>query len=228
MDWLSLEMTKFKGVLFDLDGTLIDSEHYYFSNWQPILLDNFGIDISYEDWLSYFAGHTLQHNVSLLNEKWEVDTDDKFMWDQTRASYQQMDMSIIRLMPYAEELLAYLKEKELPIGLVTSSYESTVQKVLGQHQLLSYFDFFVTRDHVEKPKPDAEPYLKGINQLGLPNESILAIEDTITGATSAKSAGLYCVGVSAHHVERTRLKAKADILFTNLGEVLENRASNWF
>ena len=113
MDWLSLEMTKFKGVLFDLDGTLIDSEHYYFSNWQPILLDNFGIDISYEDWLSYFAGHTLQHNVSLLNEKWEVDTDDKFMWDQTRASYQQMDMSVIRLMPYAEELLAYLKEKEL-------------------------------------------------------------------------------------------------------------------
>lgn len=221
-------MTKFKGVLFDLDGTLIDSEHYYYSNWQPILLDSFGLDISFEDWLTYFAGHTLQRNVDFLREKWGIETNHKFMWDQTRASYQQMDMTEIRLMPYAHELLAYLKAVGLPIGLVTSSYASTVQTVLGHHELLPYFDFFVTRDDVEKPKPNAEPYLQGIERIALPKASVLAVEDTITGATAAKSAGLYCLGVSAHAVEQSRLKTKADDLFSDLGDVIEAGRDKWF
>lgn len=214
-------MTKFKGVLFDLDGTLINSEYYYFSNWQPILSRSFSLEITFDDWLTYFAGHTLRRNVSFLEETWGIKTDETFMWTETRASYAQSDMTVIQLMPFAEEILAYLKNAEIRIGLVTSSYEPTVQIVLGHHKLLSYFDFFVTRENVENPKPNAEPYLQGIDKMGMPISSILAIEDTITGATSAKAAGLYCIGVSAHTVERSRLDSTVDHLVTNLEDVLE-------
>lgn len=214
-------MTKFKGVLFDLDGTLINSEYYYYSNWQPILSRSFGLEITFEDWLTYFAGHTLRRNVAFLKDKWGIERDEAFMWTETRASYAESDMTVIRLMPFAKDILTYLKKTEIRIGLVTSSYESTVQTVLGHHNLLSYFDFFVTRENVEKPKPDAEPYLQGINRMEMPISSILAIEDTITGATSAKAAGLYCIGVSTYAIERSRLDKAVDYLATNLDEVLE-------
>jgi beta-phosphoglucomutase len=51
-------MNNVNAVLFDLDGTLIDSEYFYFSNWAPILENDYGLKIDFDEWISNFAGHT--------------------------------------------------------------------------------------------------------------------------------------------------------------------------
>ncbi len=213
-------MNNFKAVLFDLDGTLIDSEHFYFSNWAPILSEDYGLTINFEDWISHFAGHTLAHNVAMLNRDFKLKVDEEDMWFATRSRYAKADMRTIRLMPHAQELLEVVKSKELTIGLVTSSYKTTVDTVLGEHKLLDYFSFFVTRESVENPKPHPEPYLLAHKNLELSKADILVVEDTSTGCTAAKEAGLFCAAVSKQAVERERLN-HADVLTRNLKE-LEN------
>lgn len=200
-----MKLSTAKAVLFDLDGTLIDSEYFYFSNWAPILSKEFGLEITYEDWIRDFAGHTLARNVKFFKEKFQIETTEEFMWKETRANYAKSDMTAIRLMPFAQELLDQLKEKDMRIALVTSSYSTTVDTVLGHHGLLDYFEFFVTRELVTNPKPNPEPYLLGTEKIGLAKEEIVAVEDTITGYTSATAAGLTCIAVSKHTTERDRL-----------------------
>ena len=209
---------KVKAVLFDLDGTLIDSEHFYFSNWAPILAEEFNLHITFDDWLKNFAGHTLVRNVGFLKDQFGIDTTQEFMWTATRTNYANSDMTTIRLMPHAKEILDYLKQQGIRIALVTSSYKTTVDTVLGHHQLLDYFEFFVTREVVENPKPAAEPYLLATQMLGLSKDEVIAVEDTITGFAAANAAGLTCIAVSKHTTERKRL-AVAKYLFEDLSNL---------
>lgn len=205
-------MNKLQAVLFDLDGTLIDSEYFYFKNWAPILKQEFDLQITYDDWIRDFAGHTLAHNVKRLVEDYGYDTTEEHMWKRTRAAYADSNMSDIELMPFAEDILVYLKENNIRIGLVTSSYRSTVDTVLGKHKLLDYFEFFVTRESVEFPKPNPEPYRLALTKLGLTGDSCVAIEDTITGSRAALDAGLQLIAVTKQEVERARLTAVDNIV----------------
>jgi len=213
-----MKLPTVKAVLFDLDGTLIDSEYFYYSNWAPILADEFDIHISYEEWIQDFAGHTTAHNIDYLISEYGIKTTQEYMWTATRANYAQADMTTIRLMPHAREILDLLKSKGIRIALVTSSYMTTVDTVLGHHQLLDYFEFFVTRELVENPKPNPEPYLLATQKLGLATAEIIAIEDTITGYTAAVAAGLNCVAVTQHQTEINRL-SNAKFLIKDLSKL---------
>lgn len=218
-------MNKLQAVLFDLDGTLIDSEYFYFKNWAPILKQEFDLQITYDDWIRDFAGHTLAHNVKRLVEDYGYDTTEEHMWKRTRASYADSNMSDIELMPFAKDILVYLKENNIRIGLVTSSYRSTVDTVLGKHRLLDYFEFFVTRESVEFPKPNPEPYRLALTKLGLTGDSCVAIEDTITGSRAALDAGLQLIAVTKQEVERARLTA-VDNIVENLQQA-KQLLSDW-
>ncbi|GHE41222.1 HAD family hydrolase [Sphingobacterium griseoflavum] len=213
-------MEQIEAVLFDLDGTLIDSEHFYYSNWQPILAEHFDLTITFEDWLALFAGHTLARNVHFLKKNWGIETSEAFMWKETRAAYARADMRTISLMPFAREILQNLHAAGKRIGLVTSSYQTTVDTVLGHHGLLGFFEFFVTREKVVQAKPNAEPYLMATKLMGLAPVNLLAVEDTATGLRAAQDAGLRCVAVSRQAVERARLTS-ADYMMENLFEVNE-------
>ena len=217
-------MNNINAVLFDLDGTLIDSEYFYFSNWAPILENDYGLKIDFDEWISNFAGHTLSHNVKMLNEVYELHVDEEDMWFATRSRYAKANMKNIRLMPHAKELLDAVKDAGKTIGLVTSSYQTTVDTVLGEHNLLKYFEFFVTREQVENPKPNPEPYLLAVNKLSIPKEEIVVVEDTSTGCTAAKTAGLYCIAVTKQEVEKSRL-THADELLNDLAEVKKSLLS---
>lgn len=210
---------KIKAILFDLDGTLIDSEHFYFSNWAPILEEEFGLHITFDDWIREFAGHTLVRNVDYLASQYNIHTTEEFMWKRTRENYAKADMRTINLMPYAKELLQDLSERGIRIGLVTSSYQTTVDAVLGNHSLLDYFEFFVTREDVNNPKPNGEPYELAVQKLAISKEHIIAVEDTITGFTAAQNANLNCFAVSKHQVERDKLVGKTDNVLYDLKEL---------
>ncbi|MBP3942425.1 HAD family phosphatase [Sphingobacteriaceae bacterium WQ 2009] len=220
-------MNKLSAVLFDFDGTLIDSERFYFEAWGPILSQDFQLEITFDDWIASFAGHTLQRNVQFLKSNYGIETTDEHMWKRTREAYADQDLLSIQLMPFAGELISYLAENHIQIGLVTSNFKGVVSEILKNHKLYNYFNFFVTREDVQEPKPKPECYLRAQELCHVPASEILVIEDTVTGASAALAANLTCFGVSKHAAERSRL-AKSVPLFDDLQQVYKELAESGY
>lgn len=211
-------MNKLKAVLFDLDGTLVDSERFYYDCWVPVLYQHFALDLTIGDWMKYFVGHTLPHNVQTLKDVWEIDTSADFLLKHITVEYEKANMSNISLMSGAKELVSSLHKNGLHLAVVTSSHYPTVETVLGKHDMLPYFDFFVTRENVTFPKPHPEPYLLAKGNWNFEDSEILVIEDSYVGATAAKEARLSCFVVNPFEPERVRLDF-VDGLFYNLNEI---------
>src|SRR5690606_11047600 len=217
-------MGKFKAILFDLDGTLIDSERFYFDAWSPILKRQAGLEINFTDWIDHFAGHTMMHNLDTLKRTFQGDITAEFMRKALSYAYANADMRDVSLMPSAREVVLSFSEDGYRAALVTSSHLSTVEFVLGHHNMLDYIEFFDTRESLQYPKPNPEHYLLAIDKLKLPADQIVVIEDTHTGCAAAKGAGLYCMAVSQQTIERRKL-GQADELLNDLEQAKKSLLS---
>ncbi|HLQ99390.1 MAG TPA: HAD family phosphatase [Sphingobacterium sp.] len=214
-------MKKTKAILFDLDGTLIDSESYYFDCCAPVLKEHFDLDITMNDWVAYFVGHTLSQNVIMLKERWDIETTEEVMERYMTEEALKYDIKQIRLMPHARKLIHTLASKNIKMAVVTSSPFDFAEITLKANDVFDYFDFFITVDDVQNPKPNPEPYLLAQKRIGLPKENIWALEDSFAGVTAAKNAGLKVFGINIFEALRKQLK-EANALFYNLGEVHEH------
>ena len=214
-------MQKLKAVLFDLDGTLIDSEYFHYSCWMDIL-GTFDITVSYEEWAMTYAGHPLPENCKKIKETFRLDIPLQELMDwRERLSREGFSTKDIRLMPYAAETLEYFKSKGLKIALVTASPRDNVKIIFERNGLGHYFDTMVTRSDVELSKPDPESYLKAVEQLGVEKDACLAFEDTLNGLRSAKGAGVTCYAIQ-HDVSQHVLLSIADKIFLSLDEAIKD------
>jgi len=92
-----------------------------------------------------------------------------------------------------------------------------VDIIFGKEDLAHFFNITVTSSDVKDTKPNPESYLKALSDLGLNPENCIAIEDTHSGMTSAKDAGLECLVVQHDATQHTRLQ-RADAMYTDLRE----------
>ena len=216
-------MKKIEAVLFDLDGTLIDSEQYYFDCCAPVLKEHFDLSINMDDWMRDFVGHTVVQNVVLLKEKWKIDTTADYLEKHMAVEAKKHDIRKVKLMPYVRELIHTLAEKKIRMAVVTSSPFEIAQITLKANDVFHYFDFFVTSDDVKNHKPDPEPYQLALNKLALEDKSIIVLEDSYAGLVSAQKAGLKVFAINSFEVLRKQL-TQADALFYNAQELYEK----WF
>lgn len=207
-------------VLFDFDGTLVDSESLHFQCWNNILAP-YGIAYDEVEFCQRYSGRptlasakevVTQHNLAISAEALAQQKNDQFA--KVAAT------SLPRLMPYALEILQHCREDGFKIGLVTGSTRDEVMPILHGYELAEYFACVVTKDDVSEPKPAPQPYLLGLSLLGANAQQSLAIEDTHTGSMSAKSAGLRVAVVPNTHT-LTQDFSHADGRFANLADLYQ-------
>ncbi len=177
-----------KAVVFDLDGTLIDSERLvkaaYFTQCEV-----FGVAFSDEQFLSLVGLHR-EANDARLRELFGA----AFPLEDFYAGITgHIGDQVADLKPGVMELLALIADMKLPVGLATSSGPGWVQRDFDAHDLHRHFSAIVTRDDVVNRKPHPEPYLKAAGLLGVAPEEVLAVEDSPTGLRSAAAAGMMAV-----------------------------------
>lgn len=219
-------MSKVKALLFDLDGTIIDSEFFHYECWIETLSE-YDVIISYEDWLKNYAGIPLPQNAKRIVDKYAISTNLTELIERVEnLTLKRFKTNDIALMPFVLDFITYWYEKGLTLAVVTASPRADVEAIFERNGLAKYFTLFITRTDVAKSKPDPESYNLCVEKLGILKDECIVFEDTINGVTSAMSAGITCFAIQNNVRAQQKLKV-ADQLFLNFSNakdyIVENR-----
>jgi HAD superfamily hydrolase (TIGR01509 family) len=181
-------------VLWDLDGTLIDSEHYWAIS-QSRLADQYGAVWTKEDEKGVI-GSSLYDSSALIKSKFGIaDLSVQEIIDHLTDEVIDQMRKALPWRPGALELLLELRQAGVKTAMVTMSMRRMALAVVEAIPF-DAFDEVIAGDDVRFGKPHPEPYLTAAERLGLHPSQCLAFEDSITGLTSAVAAGTNAVGVT--------------------------------
>lgn len=179
-------------VLFDLDGTLIDSEPYWIQSERELAAEHKS-EWSQEDG-NKLIGMSLYDSSQLIKERLGSDLHPEEIIDKLTDGVNKQLARSIPWRPGAEALLRELRRKGVKTALVTMSMRRTALQVVETIPFKA-FDVVVAGDDVVHGKPHAEPYVKAATLLGVRPEDCVAFEDSITGILSAEAAKTKAVGI---------------------------------
>ncbi|MEU4191570.1 HAD family phosphatase [Kribbella sp. NPDC026611] len=182
-----------QAVLWDMDGTLVDSEKVW-AEVQLELLPSLGATWTLEDCVS-LVGSDLRDAVEVWMSRIPagVITGDQLA-ERIFGEVIEALRRDVTFQPGALELLQALRKEDVPCALVSASYRSMIDAVLT-HVPADPFDVIVAGDEVTLGKPHPQPYLTAAAKLGVDPVSCVVIEDSVTGATAGTAAGAYVVAV---------------------------------
>lgn len=179
-------------VLWDMDGTLIDSEPYWMKSEGAFAREN-NSAWTKQDGLS-LVGLSLYDSSKIIKEKvgssLEPEQIIQKLTDEVTAQLKQE----VLWRPGAKELLMMLRRENIKTALVTMSMHRMAQQVVDAIGF-DAFDVIVAGDDVAQGKPHPEAYLKAAELLGVKPENCVAFEDSNTGLRSAEAAGTKAVGI---------------------------------
>ena len=190
---------QFHALILDMDGVFIDTETLVFDIFRKVL-EPFNIDVSNE-YQYKFIGKPFSSNLDDIQRDFGIKFDRNELRDKFDDVYKEMlTASPLSVQEGIKEIIHAAQELELKLALCTTSTRHHVNAVFDKVRENSFDpdDFFhavVTGDTVVNRKPHPEPYLTVVKELGQIPSDCLVIEDSLSGITSAKTAGCYCIGL---------------------------------
>lgn len=212
---------KLKGILFDHDGTLVDSEVTHFQLWKTVL-DKHGVELAEQGYKDFHSGTPTPRNAEILVEKYSLSTS-----PQTLAQEKEMlteafiKEQTFPLMPDSLSTIEHFYSLGLKLGVVTGAGRFGVLSTLQGYKLEEYFDVITTGEDVTHSKPNPAVYLLALKKLGLQANECVAFEDTENGIRSAIAAGLVCCAIKNDYSMGHDLSIATEV-FDSMGD-----AKNW-
>ena len=202
------------GVIFDMDGVLVDSYDAHFLSWKR-MLENRGLNITEEQFSSTF-GQTNKDIISMLFPSIKLDEyepmaqeKEKIFRDIIREDFPEMEG--------ASELIKAIHDAGGSLGIGSSGPLENIKTVLQLLGAGGYFRAIVSETEIIHGKPHPEVFLKTAQKLGLAPRMCVVIEDAPSGVEAAKRAGCAVVGLTGT-VSRERLN-QADMVVDSLKEL---------
>ena len=184
-------MSKIDTVLFDFDGTVMNTNDVIINSWQHTFRT---LENREEDEAKIIAtfGEPLQVTMEKLFPNVPVEESIKVY----RSYHYDNFGELISLFPGMKELIAELKKRGYKLGMVTSRLRRTTEQGMEKYGIMEYFDTVVTADDTDKHKPDPEPINIALEKLGSVPEKSIMLGDTMFDILCAKNAGVKSVLVS--------------------------------
>lgn len=194
-------------ILFDLDGTLIDSTEAILESFHHACGKHRFSQVSDEK-IKSLIGHPL--DIMFL----EVGVKESKVWDFVatyKEHYRKISTKKTVLLPNAASAVKLAKEFAT-LGIVTTKTGEYSQILMEHFELMYYFDVLIGREHVQEPKPHAEPILKAIESINKKFDEIWMIGDTKMDLISAKNAGVNSIAVLSGYDDEKTLQKYTEIV----------------
>jgi len=182
-----LELDSTAAALFDLDGTLVDSEPVHRAAWNSFF-DSRGWQISDETYAAHIVGRRGADAFRSLDGPWR-DEDPETLMAEVLTHQATVDAEPGRI-PGAAELVRAVHRAGVPIAVVTSALRAWVDEALEFVGVADLVSVVVSAEDVSAGKPDPEGYLAACERLGVDPANVVAFEDSVSGVTAAASAGI--------------------------------------
>lgn len=208
-------------VIFDLDGTLVDSMWM----WKIIdieYLARFGLEFPL-DLQENIEGMSFTETANFFKRKFDLpDSIDQIKSDWNKMAWDKY-LNEVPLKEGVREFLEYLKENNIPSGIATSNSRDLVDLIIDKHNIGKYFTSIRTSCEVEKGKPSPDIYLLVAKDLNVEPERCLVFEDVIQGIMAGKNANMKVCSVDdefskKHEAEKIKL---SDYYILSMKEVLQ-------
>ncbi len=183
----------FDAVIFDCDGTLVDSMPSHFEAWCEALAVHGAGGIFKEDVFFAMGGRPTLDIVVELNDEYDLKLDPAAVALAKREAFLKR-LSAVTLIEEVAEFANGLRGK-VPMAIATGSTRMVIEKTLKMVGISDWFDEVVTADDVTDGKPSPEIFLKAAKLLGVAPERCLAVEDAPAGILAAQLAGMQVVAI---------------------------------
>ena len=222
----TIDVKRYKAILFDLDGVITDTMKFHYEAFK-LVFKKIGIDVKPLDVYRNEGMPALEIGKA-LREEYSVNISDDELERTVREKqelFRRLSRGNVRAYEGVRETLAMLREDGVKLALVTGSNRTSVAKVIEEVGLDKAFDAIVTSDDVERGKPYPDPYLKGMEKLGVEKAQCVVVENAPLGIQAARAAGAgYVIAVTTTMPEKNLGEAD-DVMpsFADLEECLARR-----
>ncbi len=205
-----------KGVVYDLEGTLVDSiEAHKAATWKA--LKSVGITGSDADFEKYFMGKSDLEGFEEICAERGVKADAAKLLSLKQEEYLNAFSQHVKRTGL-EELVPELKKKDIRQAVVSGITRKEVEVILDALKLREMLDAYIGVDDVARGKPAPDPYLKACEKLNLLPSGCIVFEDAPSGIKAAKATGCYAIGVTFTHSAGEMKEAGADEVVGNVQE----------
>jgi beta-phosphoglucomutase len=204
-----------RGVIFDLDGVLVDTGWAHRQSWLD-LAEKEGFDISDEFFRKTFGMQSSEILAELLGTDLpEEKVRGMALWKEAR--YREIVADKLKPANGVKALLDDLKSQQFLMAVGSSTPQANVEFLIERLGLTDYFDAYVAEEDVTKGKPDPQTFLKAAEKLSLTPACCVVVEDAVQGVQAGKAAGMSVVAVTTTR-DREDL-VKADVIVDSLAEL---------
>ncbi|WPO47687.1 HAD-IA family hydrolase [Pseudomonas sp. S1Bt23] len=203
-------------LLFDLDGTLTDTDQLHLLALQQLLLEEEGRVFTQQEFAAHVSGQANANMCRYLFPQRSVAEHEAFA-DRKEVRFRQLSPRLTP-MPGLLRLLDFARERGIGMCVVTNAPRANAEHMLDVLGLGDRFDSVLVAEELPRAKPDPLPYLTGLECLGASAEAGIAFEDSIPGLTAAVGAGVFTVGLATSQSPEALLAAGAHLVVEDFND----------
>ena len=184
-----------KGIIFDMDGTIVDSLPYHYEAWKIFFNENKVENFS-EKLNEYKGGGTLDLMRTVYGNQYSKKELKKMSEDKEKIFRKIYKGEIKQILGF-KKFLDELKSKDIMIGLASNAIRKNVSMIINELEIYDYFDSIICGDEVINGKPNPEMFNETIDRFNISKDECLIFEDSLEGVLAAKNSGVKVIGITS-------------------------------
>ena len=184
-----------KGIIFDMDGTIVDSLPYHYEAWKIFFNENKVENFS-EKLNEYKGGGTLDLMRAVYGNQYSKKELKKMSEDKEKIFRKIYKGEIKQILGF-KKFLDELKSKDIMVGLASNAIRKNVSMIINELEIYDYFDSIICGDEVINGKPNPEMFNETIDRFNINKDECLIFEDSLEGVLAAKNSGVKVIGITS-------------------------------